>query len=447
MTLLPGFVEIRDKGLVKRKVLTKNKSFEKVLEEVESYFRYLGKRLAPGLLKDTLIKIGLPQVRLIIDEEDIIPESTPPQDTTTSAATGSLQETDSEPTLVESSPPVSITETRSEKLAREKTKHPVAAEPEAVESEVSVFIGDKELHDIREALEAVETLSDTFMAPTGKQTEDKSAPSKPQIKIEIQGIDEIVAAETSRATTSQSAANLEEVEVAEGNLESQDVIEIEESPEPVVEELEDVTAEHVPELTPDIPAHVVKPLVEAKALMLGEENVGKASLIAGASLGSVLTDDLSSPYMHDRVFELTNHRVKLYVWSFDEASEMKVPRHEFFASARALIIVYSAIERWSFQSIDFWLKESAAICDPLPPLLIVANKVDVRNEGKTRSGDRPVSKEEGFKMAEGLAKKHGQDGKLHSVAFIETSCVTGEGVEAVFRTAAELSLRWKPEEE
>ena len=70
--------------------------------------------------------------------------------------------------------------------------------------------------------------------------------------------------------------------------------------------------------------------------------------------------------------------------------------------------------------------------------MIVGNKIDLRSDTGDDSGEDPVTYEEGFQYAEELAKKLGVDGGLHPVAFIETSSVTGEKVEEVFKTAADL---------
>ena len=74
----------------------------------------------------------------------------------------------------------------------------------------------------------------------------------------------------------------------------------------------------------------------------------------------------------------------------------------------------------------------------MPPMVIVANKIDLRSEAGEDSGDEPVSHDEGFKFAEELAERYSKDNRLHPVAFIETSCITGEGVEEVFETASQL---------
>ena len=206
----------------------------------------------------------------------------------------------------------------------------------------------------------------------------------------------------------------------------------------------ELVAESVEEEAPFVqpastPKHIIKPIIDGKALILGEDDVGKRSLLEKAGFEVKLTEDLSTPYIREKLVEVETHRVKLSVWSFDEASKFNVSRKEFYDDAGVVIIVYSSIDRWSFQSIEFWLKESLIIHDVPPPIVVVANKIDLRSAAS--SSDEPVSKDEGFKLAEDLAERFGEDERLHPIAFIETSCETGEGTSDVFKTAAELFVR------
>ena len=156
------------------------------------------------------------------------------------------------------------------------------------------------------------------------------------------------------------------------------------------------------------PGHVVKPLVHSKVLILGEDGVGKQSLMNKAEMEAVPSSDEVAgfvPYVHTKVFETEDYRVRLNVWSFDEAVKSKISRNEFYDDAEALIIVYAASDRWSFDSIDFWLKEASITTEDLPPIVITANKTDLVIDASEDTGDKPVTKEEGFALAEELAQR------------------------------------------
>ena len=413
LTLMPTYVEVRDKGVIKKKIPLKGKSFDDVSLELQKYLRYLGKRLAPGVLDDVLGKIGLPKARRVIAEPEPEPVS--------------IQEPEPEPEPILEKPP--------EKFERAPKKEPEPAaqfvSSPGVSADERGTISADDFDDIADALKAVESMSDSFMAgapESGGKKQEKPA----KISIEVEGSDVVAAS----SNTYARAADLKEPEPA-----------IEEEPvliaETIEEEgLEEPPAKAAPEKTA-APEHQIKPIVSAKALLLGEQGVGKRSLISKAGIMPIVVSQESgevSKYIFGKLFDAKNHRINLNVWSFDLAVKSKVSRKEFYENAHVIIIVYAASDRWSFESLDFWLREAGMTDEKLPPLVFVGNKTDLRGEPLLgdESGEEPVSYDEGFRFAEDLAKKLGEGDQLHPIAFIESSCLTGDKTEDVFKTAAEL---------
>jgi len=420
LTLTPTYVEVRDKGMVKKKIPLKERSFDDVALELQKYLRYLGKRLAPGVLEDILDRIGLPRARRVLKEDIVeIPKKPEPEPV--------VAEPEPEP-VVEPEPEDKEKKKRSF-LGRKKEPAATFVESPGVSADEKGAIGVEDFDDIADALQAVEALSDSFM--TGAPKEIKEQPIKPakvEISINLAGSEEIVASGRSFARVGEVTEPEEEISEEVSAEESQEV-------ELVAETVEE-EAEPEPQVTP---AHQIKPIVESKCLLLGEDGVGKESLKAKADIVPItLDDETKSEHIFGRIIDGANHRIDLRVWSFDLAVKAKVQRKEFYKDSQVLVIVYSASDRWSFESIDFWLREATLSTEEMPPIVIVANKIDLRSETGEDSGDEPVSYDEGFKFAEELAQRYGKDDSLHPVAFIETSCVTGEGVENVFTTAAQL---------
>ncbi|MFX1369949.1 MAG: ADP-ribosylation factor-like protein, partial [Promethearchaeota archaeon] len=400
VSLIPGYVEIRDKGIVKKKIPTKHRSFYAILEEVEMYFRARRKLLAPGTIKDVLIRIGLPEAKKIVTKDDV--EAIPKKPKEKPEPEKPELEAEPEKAIEEETTPI-----------KEKTApKPAAKSSEDTTAKPDILTGT-DFQDIEEALSAVESLSDSFMSPTGKET--TSDDTKPHLSIDLSGTTEVVSASSSFATTrtmngqasdaglDQAEEAIEEahdiaVEVEEGEEveaeASSPFVEIEaftvdesisEEPEKEIADLDILEPEpSVPEEKKrPAPAHVVKPLVSSKILILGEDGVGKSSLMEKANLelteleGELADRDL---FARGRVFETDYHRMKIQVWSFAEAVQAKVSRKEFYRDAQVLIIVYSASDRWSFDSIDFWLKEATITQDAVPPIVVVANKMDLVKE-------------------------------------------------------------------
>jgi GTPase SAR1 family protein len=408
LTLTPTYVEVRDKGTVKKKIPLKDRSFDDVALELQKYVRYLGKRLAPGVLEDVLVRIGLPKARRVLKEPVLEKPQEPAQE-----------------------PAKQVVEEKPSATERETAPAATFIEHSGVSADESGAISVDDFDDISDALEAVESLSDSFMAGAPVETPVEKKKVKAEISINLAGTNEILASEKSYVRVGEIKP-LEEDEKEEEATET-------ESPEIIAETVaEEAEVEIKPE-THVTPAHQIKPVVECKALLLGEDGVGKESLKLKANFEPHMSEDgSSSEHIFSRMFEGMNHRIDMRVWSFDLAVKAKVQRKEFYRDSQALIIVYSASDRWSFESIDFWLREATLATEEMPPMVIVANKIDLRSETGEDSGDEPVSHDEGFKFAEELAERYSKDNRLHPVAFIETSCVTGEGVEEVFETASQL---------
>ncbi|MFW9770124.1 MAG: hypothetical protein ACFFF9_14425 [Candidatus Thorarchaeota archaeon] len=424
LTLLTTFVEVRDKGVVKKKIPLKGRSFDDVALELQKYLRYLGKRLAPGVLEDILDKIGLPKARHVLQQELMEHHEPIP-----------------EPELEEDIPPPSI-ETKPEK--KRKSILPTKEEPAAKFIESHGVSGDgkgsitsDDFDDIADALQVVESLSDSFMTGEEEPTEE-STPPPPKISIKLSGQEEIVASNKSYARVADAKVVAEVVEESEETEEAVEAEEVIELVAETIEKEEEVVEEHEPK--PQVtPTHQIKPIVECKCLLLGEDGVGKETLKAKAEVVPIEHEDGEvSSYIFGKIFEGDNHRIDMRVWSFDLAVKAKVQRKQFYMDSHVIIIVYAASDRWSFESIDFWLREATLSSEEMPPIVIVANKIDLREETGDDSDDQPVSHNEGFQLAEELANRFAVENKLHPVAFIETSCITGEGVEDVFKTASQL---------
>lgn len=419
LTLLPSYIEVRDKGIIKKKILLKGKSFNDMQVELQRYFLFLGKRLPPGILKDTMLKIGVPETRAVVIEE--------------------------KPKRQFRAPPViEIRASKDEPAAARFIKSP---EPEPPEIEV-VSMGKDDFKDITEALSLVESMSDSFMAAGTKQS--KKMDTGQGIRISLRGNEVIEAASSTHSTAPaaipSNSLTEEMISDSEAPVEPE-VLEIIEKEQPTESEISWAQApeEKEPKKVAT-PKHVITPIVTAKVIILGEDGVGKGSLLEKAGLEHMIEEKESEPpqtiqYIHERRFELVDYRITLRVWSFDEAVRMDIARREFYDGTDALIIVYSASDRWSFQSLEFWLKEATSTIENLPPIIIVGNKIDLRADSDDEAEEPPVSRDEGFIFAEELAKKLGEDGRLHPVAFLETSCLTGEGVEDVFKTASQLYVK------
>ncbi len=185
-----------------------------------------------------------------------------------------------------------------------------------------------------------------------------------------------------------------------------------------------------------ITSEEVSDLFDLKVLFLGEEGVGVNSILFESNLK--LGNDYSSlnlpptkPFTYSNIVEHNQTNVRVDAWTFKKSIEEKIPKTEFYTGAGIVVLVYSVADRWSFDSLDFWVREvSNAFLIP-PPMIIVGNKTDLRDHpvyDEEDESDIPVSTEEAQVYCEKAAKILGENGKSHPLFFIETSTITGHGI-------------------
>jgi GTPase SAR1 family protein len=459
--LLPSYVEVRDKGVVKKKIRIHGKSFDYVLGELELYFRSARKLLRPGLLEEVLVKIGLPKADIILPSGQ-----TPPQKEEKKV------EEKPEEKIPESTPEVSKPLEKEKKIEEEVT----SSAPKTDEMTVKLEEETKPEKTIEQSTVPEQKSEEVpEEAPVIPVVEEK----KPSIRISISGVDDILASTRTHVTTPHqtSEEQLVEESISEEDVkvESEDTTSLKdtidigsvleeidsiesETPsdgETVETEMEDSSQEkesvedsieHVlteVEETSETDDALIRPIIEAKALILGEDIVGRATLLSCAGFEPVQSEENADelPYHFKRIVKVKEHRVSLDVWSFDEAVKAGIQRKEFYEAPDVALVVYSVVDRWSFESITYWLKEIAVTNEVLPPVVIVGNKKDLRAEPQDDTGDTPITEKEGFDYAEELATTLAREGNLHPVAFIETSCETKEKVIDAFTIAAELYVK------
>ena len=317
--------------------------------------------------------------------------------------------------------------------------------------EVDVIPGEDELTkedllELSRALNVLDSLKDEFLSPTGKSGVSDliqsnlvhPAPELEELKMDVPAPQEtsiwdIPASEEVKGLvfsfhgenipTSTSTPRTQSMD------ESKSVKFIWDDPE-IVASLEDISQDEksMPEGVPDF--------LDLKVLFLGEEGVGVNSIIFECNLK--LGNDYSSldlpptrPFTFSNIIERNDANVRVDAWTFQKSTEAKVPKTEFYTGSGIVVLVYSVAERWSFDSLDFWIREvSNAFLIP-PPIIVVGNKTDLRDHPVYDDDDEveiPVSTEEVREYCENVARTLGENGQTHPLFFIETSTITGQGI-------------------
>ena len=195
-------------------------------------------------------------------------------------------------------------------------------------------------------------------------------------------------------------------------------------------------AESIESETDELSVELISDLFDLKTLFLGEDGVGINSILFECNLK--LGNDYSSlnlpptnPYTFSNIVQNGDSNIRIDAWTFEKSMEAKIPKIEFYSGSGIVVLVYSVVERWSFDSLDFWIREVSNNFVIPPPIIIVGNKTDLRDhpvQDEDDEVDTPVSTEEAREYCNKVARNLGENGKTHPLFFIETSTITGRGI-------------------
>jgi small GTP-binding protein len=159
-----------------------------------------------------------------------------------------------------------------------------------------------------------------------------------------------------------------------------------------------------------------------KAVLIGDGAVGKTSIRR-----NYLGEDFIEGHLATIGVDLATKKVvfgenvvKFIIWDLAGQPTFEKVRGHYYHGCNGIVLVYSVVDRDSFDNASKWLVEAYKNMGPLPPTVIVANKIDLR---PLQPADKIVTAEEGRKFMEYFIEK------LEVPAiFRETSAKTGENI-------------------
>jgi len=163
-----------------------------------------------------------------------------------------------------------------------------------------------------------------------------------------------------------------------------------------------------------------------KAVLIGDGAVGKTSMRR-----NYLGDDFIEGHIATIGVDLATKRVlfeeevvKFIIWDLAGQPTFERVRGHYYRGCNGIILVYSVVDRKSFENASKWLVEAFRNMGELPPTVIVGNKIDLRPQFPPK---QTVTPEEGEKFRAYF------QAKLNVPAyFIETSAKTGVNVQHTF---------------
>jgi small GTP-binding protein len=159
-----------------------------------------------------------------------------------------------------------------------------------------------------------------------------------------------------------------------------------------------------------------------KAVLIGDGAVGKTSIRR-----NYLGEDFIEGHLATIGVDLATKKVlfgenvvKFIIWDLAGQPTFEKVRGHYYHGCNGIVLVYSVVDRDSFDNASKWLVEAFKNMGPLPPTVIVGNKIDLR---PLREADKIVTPEEGKKFMEYFIEKLGVP-----AIFRETSAKTGENI-------------------
>ncbi|KIO31557.1 hypothetical protein M407DRAFT_241775 [Tulasnella calospora MUT 4182] len=176
--------------------------------------------------------------------------------------------------------------------------------------------------------------------------------------------------------------------------------------------------------------------IRRKLVIVGDGACGKTCLLIVFSKGTfpeVYVPTVFENYVAD--VEVDGKHVELALWDTAGQEDYDRLRPLSYPDSHVILICFAVDSPDSLDNVqEKWISEVHHFCQGLPVILVGCKK-DLRRDPKTiddlkRTGQRPVTSEEGMAVAQKIGAKH----------YLECSAKTGEGVREVFQYATRAAL-------
>lgn len=161
-----------------------------------------------------------------------------------------------------------------------------------------------------------------------------------------------------------------------------------------------------------------------KVVLLGDGGVGKTSIV-----NSYFKKPFQGSYKMTlgtefRIKRVGNHVIQ--IWDLAGQPIFSSVRSTYYVGALGAILAYDVTKQSSYDNVPHWLEEFDYHKGEKVPIVLVANKVDLRDTTKC------LTTEDGLKLKEKL-----EETKTFSVTYVETSAKTNHNIESIFNTMIE----------
>lgn len=165
-----------------------------------------------------------------------------------------------------------------------------------------------------------------------------------------------------------------------------------------------------------------------KILLLGDTFVGKTCVF------NKYIYDTFHPYINastigvdfmTKVIYVNNEFVKLQIWDMGGKEQYRTIIRSYYKNANGVILFFDKTYKYSFDSLDKWIKEIIEIDDTNKPIIVCGNKCDLNTNVEYIEIDNFISK---------YIKKG------YNIIYLDTSAKNGHNINLVFKIIANLLL-------
>jgi small GTP-binding protein len=168
-----------------------------------------------------------------------------------------------------------------------------------------------------------------------------------------------------------------------------------------------------------------EPFKRFKLLLLGDSAVGKSSLILRWTMDTFSANLTSTVGVNfkSRKVQCYGEWIQVQVWDTSGQENFHKITTSYYRGAQGIMLVYDVTEKKSLENVAYWIKNIKAHASESVQIVLVGNKIDLRDGGSPLEGKSIVTTE----MGRQVAQKFG-------VPFFETSAKVSNHVDDAFMT-------------
>ncbi|UCE10966.1 MAG: GTP-binding protein [Candidatus Thorarchaeota archaeon] len=172
-----------------------------------------------------------------------------------------------------------------------------------------------------------------------------------------------------------------------------------------------------------------------KTVLIGDGAVGKTSIRRNYMKEGFKTTHIPTIGVDfaKKLINFYGEIVRFVIWDLAGQHSFERVRGHYYQGAQSIVLVYSVMDRESFDNASKWLVEAYRHLGKLPPTAILANKVDLR---QSDSDEDIVTTMEGLEFVDYFKRK-----LAIPAIFRETSALTGYNINETFNELIRMMMR------